>query len=122
MLQRATIVVFSGEVARISDKLSNDFSKLYNEKTNISRLYLWYIKFVNRIYFREVTPQEQGIELYTKLQDQMRIGRDVEDLGKELGELNEFVETIQQGQLTLIAGRFVPHFCGFSSSHIRGEY
>jgi len=33
----------------------------------VSDLYLAYIRFVNKIYFREVTAYEQGIELYDML-------------------------------------------------------
>lgn len=108
LLQRAALINFSGEVARISERLSNDFNKLDKERKHISKLYLSYIKFVNRIYFREISPQEQGIELYDKLQEQMRTRKDVEDLGREIAELNTFAETVQQSQLTLIAGKFLP--------------
>jgi hypothetical protein len=108
LVQRASLINFSGEVARISERLSSDFRKLDAERSHIAKLYLSYIKFVNRIYFREISPQEQGIELYDQLQQQMRIRQDVEDLGREIQELNTFSDTIQQGHLTFIAGKFLP--------------
>lgn len=108
LVQRAFVINFSGEVARISQRLSSDRSLLDKETSAISQLYLLYIKFVNRIFFREITPQEQGIELYGMLQDRMRLRDDVKDLGAEIGELSNYAETQQQNRLTWIAGRFLP--------------
>lgn len=108
LVQRAYLINFSGEVARISQQLSNKMSLLSKETGAISQLYLLYIKFVNRIFFREITPQEQGIELYDLLQTRMRIRDDVKDLNTEISELSNYVETQQQNRLTWIAGRFLP--------------
>ena len=106
LVQRAYIVNFSGEVARISQYLNKNQSFFGRESSQISALYRQYIKFVNRIFFREVTPQEQGIELYEKIQLQMRIREDVKDLDDEINELNSYAEAQQQNHLTLIAGWF----------------
>lgn len=108
LIQRVYLVNFSNEVARIAGNLDSTKPDLDNEKKNISRLYLRYIKFVNRIYFREVTPQEQGIELYDLLQKQMRIKQNVEELDKEIQELNNYMEAKEQGELTSIASMFLP--------------
>ncbi|MBK6914991.1 MAG: hypothetical protein IPH11_15520 [Ignavibacteriales bacterium] len=56
----------------------------------ISELYKHYILFVNKIYFREITAQEQGIEIYDMMQKIMRIPSDVKDLDNEMEELNHF--------------------------------
>lgn len=81
LAQRASILRFSDEVAyvsRLKDKSSDKISVLYEN----------YIKFVNKIYFREVTAQEQGIELYDKLLNHMRIKEDIKDLDNEIAELH----------------------------------
>lgn len=108
LVQRASVLNFSGEVARISQRLTGDTGNLKQEKESIAQLYLKYIKFVNRVYFREVTTQEQGIELYDLLQERMRLKNEVEDLDKEIQELNTFAETQEEGQLTQVASRFLP--------------
>lgn len=108
LVQRAYLINFSGEVARISQSLSGKASLFSSETRAISQLYLLYIRFVNRVYFREVTPQEQGIELYELIQTRMRIREEVKDLDTEISELNTYAEAQQQNRLTLIAGRFLP--------------
>ena len=50
-----------------------------------------YLRFVNNIYFREVTPQDQGIELYDLMQKQMNIKRDEEGLSTEVEQLYHYV-------------------------------
>ncbi len=90
LVQRASILRFSDEVADISSK---DESRILDL---VKDLYQSYIQFVNKIYFREVTAQEQGIELYDLLQKQMRIERDVKDLDREIQELHQFVALIEQ--------------------------
>lgn len=108
LLQRASIIQFSGEVARIARRLTGDPQDIDEEQGNISHLYVQYIKFVNRIFFREVTPQEQGIELYDRLQEQMRIRDEVKDLREEIAEINTYAETKQNSQLTYVASLFLP--------------
>ncbi len=108
LLQRASIIQFSGEVARIARRLTAGMQDIEDEQVNIAHLYVQYIKFVNRIFFREVTPQEQGIELYDLLQEQMRIREEVKDLREEIAELNTYTETKLNSQLTIVASLFLP--------------
>ncbi len=106
LVQRASVINFSLEVARISHQITDRAFSYHKERKAIAQLYLRYIKFVNRVFFREVTPQEQGIELYDLLHKQMRLREEVKDLKEEIQELNSYSESQNQGQLTLIAGRF----------------
>ncbi len=108
LLQRASIIQFSGEVARIARRLTGDAQEIDGEQSNIAHLYVQYIKFVNRIFFREVTPQEQGIELYDLLQEQMRIRDEVKDLREEIAEINTYAETKENSRLTYVATLFLP--------------
>jgi Mg2+ and Co2+ transporter CorA len=68
------------------DKLSN---RQLRKRVNI--LNRDYLRFVNNIYFREVTPQDQGIELYDLMQEQMNIKRDEEGLSTEVEQLYHYV-------------------------------
>lgn len=52
-----------------------------------------YLDFQNRIYFREVTAQEQGIELFSLGRERMRLDRQIEELDHDIAELHAFVDT-----------------------------
>lgn len=107
LIQRCNVVVFGNKVARIA-RLFEKSDNINQINEQASRLYLEYLKFVNKIYFREISPQEQGIELYAKLQQVMQIKEHVADLDKEIMELNNYIETIEQNKLSKVAGLFLP--------------
>lgn len=86
LMQRATVLRFSSEVTLISKlSLQKDFGY------RVSSLYKEYIRFVNQIYFREVSAQDQGIEMYQKLVEAIGIGNQVEKLDDEIEELHNYV-------------------------------
>ncbi|WP_243175926.1 hypothetical protein [Clostridium sporogenes] len=85
LVQRASILRFSDETSRIA---SVESKNIYEQ---IKKLQEYYIRFVNTIYFREVTAQEQGIELYDKLTEFMRIEREVKRLDEEIDEIQRYV-------------------------------
>jgi len=89
LAQRASILKFSDEVALISS-LKREVSE------EIPRLHENYIKFVNKVYFREVTAQEQGIELYNMVLDHMRVREDIKDLDNEISELHSYADLIEE--------------------------
>lgn len=80
LLQRGSIVRFSEEITR----LNNETGRKGQRDAEAQGLYQKYLQFINQIYFREVTPQEQGIELYRLLQDKMEIDREVKSLQSEI--------------------------------------
>jgi len=116
LVQRAGLLRFSKEITAIS-KL--DASKK-NIGARISSLYKQYLRFVNKVYFREVSAQEQGIELYTKMQDQMGLPGQVTSLQAEMQELHAYANILEEEKrnekldiLTYIAALFVgPGFIG----------
>jgi hypothetical protein len=75
LAQRASILRFSHEASLISDLKESEISA---EK--ISSLYLHYMKFINKLWFREITAQEQGIEMYDLAVKQMRLKEEIEAL------------------------------------------
>lgn len=86
LMQRATVLRFSSEVTKISNmSLKKGFG------TRVSSLYKEYIRFENQIYFREISAQDQGIEMYQKLFSAMNIKEHVEKLDDEIEELYSFV-------------------------------
>ncbi|MGC8866148.1 MAG: CorA family divalent cation transporter [Bacteroidales bacterium] len=95
LIQRASILRFSGEVTYLSN-LSRDSDQNLVEK--ISDFYKAYIQFVNQIYFREITAQDQGIELYDKLQEKMRLDGQVKDLDDEISELHQYATILEDAE------------------------
>ena len=87
IIQRASILRFSGEVTKVSC-LSKGSRKLLAER--ISSLYREYIRFVNQIYFQNVTAQDQGIEMYDMMMQQFLLSEKIKDLDDEIGELHQY--------------------------------
>ena len=122
LVQRASILRFSHEVTHISAlKKAKDTTK------RISHLYERYIRFVNKVYFREVTAQEQGIELYDRIVQVIKIERDVKDLNREIDELHQYASLLEDKRksnqlhiLTVLGALFlVPAFLtGFFGMNI----
>jgi Mg2+ and Co2+ transporter CorA len=83
LLQRGSIVRFSEEITRLTQSVTSG-AALRRSSEGVKSLYAKYLEFVNKIYFREVTPQEQGIELYKMVQENMEIERDVKALQSEI--------------------------------------
>lgn len=113
LTQRASILRFSGEVSRMASMLKNDGREMVSAK-DIKNLYINYIEFVNKIYFREVTAQVQAIELYEMLQKHMNIERDVKALAGEIDDLQKYLVLEEQERnndklekLTLLGGLFL---------------
>ncbi|MFH1118202.1 MAG: hypothetical protein V1775_00155 [Bacteroidota bacterium] len=111
LVQRACIIRFSDEVTGISAMKDN---KKISLTDRVGNLYQQYMRFVNRIYFREVTAQEQGIELYDMLQKHMKIERNVKDLDSEIKELHAYISLIENQKqsrnielLTIIGALFI---------------
>jgi hypothetical protein len=93
-MQRATVLRFSSEITKISNmSLEKGFG------TRVSSLYKEYIRFENQIYFREVSAQDQGIEMYKLLFDAVNLKEQVEKLDDEIEELYNFV-SLREDRLT----------------------
>jgi len=91
LLQRATILSFSNEVTAVADLINK---KDIDVIDRIKSLYEHYLLFVNKIYFREITAQEQGIEMYDMMQSAMRIPQEVKGLDYEIDEINRFASML----------------------------
>ncbi len=62
----------------------------------IEREYASYLKFMKTIYFREVTPQTQGIEMYEMFQKRLRVAENVEELRNDIVELQNYGRLIYE--------------------------
>lgn len=93
-MQRATVLRFSSEITHISNmSLQKGFG------ARVSSLYKEYIRFENQIYFREVSAQDQGIEMYKLLFDAVNLKEQVEKLDDEIEELYNFV-SLREDRIT----------------------
>lgn len=112
LIQRMSILKFSEEVTAVSNlKYKNE----YMIATRIGSLYKEYIRFMNQYYFKDVSAQDQGIELYEMLEKQMNIENVAKDLDKEIGELHGYISLMidkdrndKAGRLNLLAAIFLP--------------
>ena len=86
LVQKASVLKFSSEVTNISNM---EEKKGFSEK--VSSLYKEYIRFVNQIHFREISAQEQGVEMYKILYDSMNMEKHVGKLDEEIEELYNYV-------------------------------
>ena len=99
LLQRASVLRFSDEITHVS-RLEKEGKPNKEIMQEIKTIYSSYIHFVNKVYFREITAQEQGIELYDMLQDKMRINRHVKELESEIGELHQYAILLEEEERT----------------------
>lgn len=105
LVQRASILRFSFEITKVTKQV---FDKSRNTARAIKELYENYIQFINRIYFREITSQIQGIEMYLKFQEVMGIEKDVKDLDDEMEELFHYLDILEQRRLNKTANLYLP--------------
>ena len=117
LAQRASLLKFNFEMERIAGLADEIYrSKKVRSKDNIVRkievLNKDIILFLNRMWFLEITPQEQGIELYNLLQSKIGINEQIEELRTEIKELYDFIELkVEQrsaNNLTMMGLLFIP--------------
>lgn len=122
LVQRASIIHFSSIVSQLTNVLNQkgDFDKK-EVKLKIDKLYRDYIRFINKFHIREITHQEQGIEIYDMLLDNMRISTHIKELDDEIAELYQYANSLEQqsqteqaNRLSFLAALFLPSTLIFS--------
>lgn len=88
IIQRASMLRFSSEVTKVSALVGKNNKEMAER---IGSLYKEYIRFVNQIYFRNVTIQDQGIELYDMLLKQFDSNEQIKSLDGEIEELHQYI-------------------------------
>ena len=107
----ATILHFSDEVNKISLSLDREDVILQNTK----RLYKNYLKFINSIWFREVTAQDQGQEVYKQALKISDMPAHIDALHKEIEEVHRYAQMLHSereseklNHLNKLAGWLLP--------------
>ena len=124
LMQRASILKFSAIVSKISGHVRAHETGEGNNQNKMSlpailkavrNLDASVVHFVNRLWFTEVTPQEQGIEIYAMGQKNMSLESQLKDLKGEIKELYDFAELSYERKnaetvtvLTIIGAVFFP--------------
>lgn len=96
LMQRATVLKFSERINMISKhdaSISKDRELIQRE---VNRLCHDYIIFKNQFYFKEVTAQDQGIEMYDMLQKSLRLEEMVKDLDEDIQELYQYHSILEE--------------------------
>ena len=89
---RASIIKFSDDIQNVTNTSKNEIS---NET---QKLYKKYLNFLNKLYFKEVTAQDQGIELYNQAIKIMDIDKYIKDLDNEINELHNYIDMLEEKQ------------------------
>ncbi|MEM6846097.1 MAG: hypothetical protein AAF632_28055, partial [Bacteroidota bacterium] len=93
LVQRASIIEFSRRIAEITYETSGDTQEVVEDARELTGECL---HFTDNIYFSEITPQEQGIELYDMLHKHLRIEKAAKDLNQEVAELYNYVNLVEE--------------------------
>lgn len=119
LAQRVSVLRFSAEVSNLTDLARSNENKQLS--INIKILYKNYLEFINKIYYREITPYIQGIEMYNLAQQVMEIEKHAKGLEQEIDQLFKYVQleedtkqSIYAEKLNNIAFLFVPVSLAFS--------
>ena len=75
LAQRASITNFKNDIARISSLFRNE-SVAYNDRNcieNVTDMAEKFIAFESQLFFDEVSPEQQGIEIYDMVKNCLRL-------------------------------------------------
>lgn len=90
---KATIIKFSDDIQNATSKTSEDLIQLSAET---KKIYKEYLDFLNKLYFKEITAQDQGIELYNQAMKIMDIEKYMNDLDHEVNQLHTYVDMLEE--------------------------
>lgn len=95
LMQRATLLNLSGELARISNLPKSELPSA------ISSIYEIYIQFINQLYFKEVTEDSEGSYIYEQLRKVLKIDEELAQLDFEMDEVHEYANLVEQSASNL---------------------
>lgn len=89
LAQRSVLLMLEDEAAEISNSFSDETVISHEELEEIERLQEKYVKIQNQLLLSEITVQEQGVELYEMLREQLYIKKNMDDLDGEMNNLRD---------------------------------
>lgn len=112
IMQKAAVLKFTDDIVAASSLPAADNKERFQ---NVQKIYKEYIRFKNQFYFREVTAQDQGVELYDMLQKSFGMEALIRDLDEDIQELYQYISIIGEREsnenasvLNMILGIFTP--------------
>lgn len=102
--QRASIILFQNFATMLTKGLEKENIKI-KQKTinNLLNLQEKYVSFQNQLLFFEITPEEQGVEIYSKLTRAMYIDEEKKELKEQLDGLYMATNTNQDNNFNKYA-------------------
>lgn len=105
LIQRATIIVYQNYASLLTKGIERDSGTIKQNKINtLLNLHEKYIGFQNQLLFFEVSPEEQGMELYQMLVSSLYINEEKEALANQFQSLYDVSNANQDSQFNKIAG------------------
>jgi len=92
VVQRAVILHLSDEAAEVANGFVGERVITKEELENIERLQAKYVTAQNQLLLSEVTVQEQGVEIYEMLKNELYIEKNMEDLDSEISNLRDVAD------------------------------
>ncbi|MFW5803705.1 MAG: hypothetical protein ACOCWG_00575, partial [bacterium] len=93
LAQKASILRFNNEITEIITFPDKD-NEQKEKAEQISILSGKYFRFSNKLFFTEVTAQDQGIELYNIIQNQLGIPNEIRQLNRRVDEMFQYVNML----------------------------
>ncbi|PHV71828.1 hypothetical protein CS063_04535 [Sporanaerobium hydrogeniformans] len=90
VMQRATLLNLSTEISRVSTLPPEELVPA------IKSLYEIYIQFINQLYFKEVTEDTEGAQIYDALSKQFKIEEELKQLDFEINEVHQYAMLVEQ--------------------------
>jgi hypothetical protein len=89
LVQRASIIKLCNDAAFLATGFDGNGKVKREQVEQIRRLQENYVAFQNQLLFFEVTAQEQGVEIYERLQQSLYIHQQIDKLERQLQNLHE---------------------------------
>jgi hypothetical protein len=93
LFQRAMLLEFSSKVKDLIADFPDPHEIDESFFKRADMLYHDFIEFTTKYWFEEITPQEQGIEMYGRWKDLMRLDALYDDVKEEVDQLARYVQT-----------------------------
>ena len=92
LAQRSVILMLEDAASEVSNKFMEGAEVSEDDIHEIGRLQARYVKIKNQMLLSEVTAQEQGVELYEMLREQLYIEKNMNDLDSSMNNLRDVSE------------------------------
>lgn len=107
--QKTALLGASARLSYLAERGKNGELKEYDDSVRsaeIRQFYSHFLEFTQVYWFDEISPQEQGVELFAMWQRSLRTKELYDEVRQELRDLVEFVNVEEQKKQTLAQRRF----------------